>query len=147
MASIWFPKAQTSVGMPWEQENQCVLKGPGTKDSFTEELGSFKSTRLIRGHLPSSRVEGWLHPSGSLRPWFPWTSLKMAVREIIYSHLLVALVLRLSPNPYFYILQVVESHKSPWKGDRTTLNLQPGLVWVGVNAQSQPLVPPSSPWL
>lgn len=87
MASIWLPKAQTSVGMPWEQENQCVLKGPGTKDSLTEELDSFKNTRLIRGHLPSSRVEGWLHPSGSLRPWFPWTFLKMPVREVIYSHL------------------------------------------------------------
>lgn len=73
--------------MPWEQESQCVLKGPGTKDSFTEELGSLENTRLIREHLPSSSVEGCLHPTGTLRPWFPWTYLKMAMREITYSHL------------------------------------------------------------
>lgn len=48
MASIWFPKTQASVGMFGEQESNMFLKGSGTKDSFTVELGSFKNTQAHR---------------------------------------------------------------------------------------------------
>lgn len=73
MASIWFTKTQTSVGMFWEQEKQCVLKGSGTKDSFTEELGSFRNAQAHRRMPAWQSGEGLPPAHRDTRPLLPWS--------------------------------------------------------------------------
>lgn len=82
------------------------MQGSGTKDSFTEKLGSFRNTRLIRELLLGSSVEGWPHP------WDPESLVPMDLSEdgSEGNDLLTLrpprnpLVLGRSQNPYLYML-------------------------------------------
>lgn len=99
MCKHGFRLVSKSTGRCWHllrTRKQRVLKGSGTKDSFTVELGSCKTPQAHRmpawqqcRRVASVPVGPQWDPGGTLRPRLPGTCLLLAVHGVLSTSLSV----------------------------------------------------------